>query len=84
MQWSKPSASSRYGCGSVSPQRQLDRGKDGLPDVAVREVPPADGLCVVDVDNFPEDFVFADELVEQHVVRGIAQHMADGEEDGRV
>lgn len=64
----------------MSFRRQPGHRNGGLPDVAVREVPPTDGLCVVDIYNFPEDLVFADQLMKQYIVWGIAQHVADSEE----
>ena len=49
-------------------------------DVRMRKVPEPDGFGVVDVDDVAEG---GKEGVEEAVVRGVAEDVADGEDGGR-
>jgi hypothetical protein len=49
-------------------------------DVAVGEVPPADGFGVFEGDDVADDAVGEEEFAQECIVRAIAEDMADGED----
>lgn len=49
--------------------------KETVPDVTMSEVPPSNGLGVIDRHDLPNNFVFQQELPEKHIVRTIPQNM---------
>lgn len=59
------------------------RGAAPVPaHVGVGEMPPADGLAVLDGDNVSDDVVGQQKFAEEDVVRAVAQDVADGEDLG--
>lgn len=57
-------------------------GEGNVPHVAVCKVPPAHGLGVIDGEDVAYNFVLKQQFAEKHIVRTVAEDMANGEDSG--